>query len=208
MTTESTVSDISINHATCRICFKSADYGSLITPCFCRGVFAYVHSSCLSDWIEESGLEKCDICQFDYVLSKTPKSVVQWLADEDGAMIKQILSEIAVLFAIIYLILLSIIVFDESSGKVPWLKRYTLIFFTILSTFFCCLFVRWTLSCKLEDFHCWMKDHFIVKVDNNPYPRILEPFTPPRDVTRSSGFSRSTSSVDLSEFDSKEEEIF
>lgn len=65
---------------TCRICFKSS--GNIITPCFCRGVFAFAHQSCLSNWLEETKSEYCDICRFKYKTIKYPRNFFDWIKNE------------------------------------------------------------------------------------------------------------------------------
>ena len=60
----------------CRICQGGG--GDLITPCNCRGVFAFAHSSCVSRWVEATDLPYCDVCRFKYIADKKPKGFNDW----------------------------------------------------------------------------------------------------------------------------------
>lgn len=63
----------------CRICQTgNKNDDAFITPCNCRGIFAYGHSSCLSNWVEATNLAFCDVCRFEYIADKRSKSFTDW----------------------------------------------------------------------------------------------------------------------------------
>ena len=71
----------------CRICSRSD--GKLITPCDCRGIFAFAHEECLNQWLEFTKSNDCDICRFQYITEKRTKSFCDWLWKE-GKLYKYI----------------------------------------------------------------------------------------------------------------------
>jgi hypothetical protein len=48
----------------CRICLEGG--GNLVQPCNCKGTAASVHAECLERWINVSGKEQCEICNYAY----------------------------------------------------------------------------------------------------------------------------------------------
>jgi hypothetical protein len=46
----------------CRICLSSSNTDELVQPCCCCGTLSYVHSSCLSTWVEQRGSLVCELC--------------------------------------------------------------------------------------------------------------------------------------------------
>lgn len=81
---------------------------NLIRPCNCRGEFSYVHNVCLSNWIEGTRKENCDICLFKYKVQKVPRSVLDWLFDPKQAY--KILSTIACVTFVYYVSFVSVLV--------------------------------------------------------------------------------------------------
>jgi E3 ubiquitin-protein ligase DOA10 len=47
---------------TCKICWEPDDTGALLSPCACSGTMKYVHTACLSTWINLKNSNICDIC--------------------------------------------------------------------------------------------------------------------------------------------------
>lgn len=70
--------------AVCRICMKGVPR-SLITPCDCKGVYAHSHAACLSEWLEATGSDHCDICRFKYKVVKRPMYLCDWVQDNNKA---------------------------------------------------------------------------------------------------------------------------
>jgi hypothetical protein len=55
----------------CRSDEENDDTGSFVNPCQCIGSLAYMHSNCLSSWVNNSGKTTCDICKTEYQGLKT-----------------------------------------------------------------------------------------------------------------------------------------
>lgn len=62
----------SLNLNFCRFCHETTDTKSnpLITPCLCKGSLEFVHRQCLERWLNESNQNKCDICQYQYLVEE------------------------------------------------------------------------------------------------------------------------------------------
>ena len=74
------------NQLRCRICLfglKCFPNDILITPCNCNENFAYVHSSCISRWVEVTGHEFCHVCKLKFIMTKRQKSFCEWLHDQN-----------------------------------------------------------------------------------------------------------------------------
>ncbi|KAH9278335.1 E3 ubiquitin-protein ligase MARCH1 [Echinococcus granulosus] len=56
----------------CRICHDSdsRSCGQLIAPCLCDGSLKYVHRMCLQRWLDISQLKKCELCHYEFKMSK------------------------------------------------------------------------------------------------------------------------------------------
>lgn len=50
----------------CRICHAGRRHEPLISPCLCSGSVKYTHHRCLTTWLAESGLSRCELCGFKY----------------------------------------------------------------------------------------------------------------------------------------------
>jgi len=65
---------ISLNEASCRICFGGEEDGHLFCPCKCSGSIKYVHVTCLQKWRSESINSKayfrCEQCLYNYNLKR------------------------------------------------------------------------------------------------------------------------------------------
>ena len=61
----------------CRICLETGDINDLISPCNCSGTSKWVHQQCLQRWraynINSAYHDKCEICLFNYIISKKGK---------------------------------------------------------------------------------------------------------------------------------------
>ena len=49
----------------CRICFGNG-HEVLLSPCDCNGTQAFVHFSCIKEWIETSNNKNCNVCSVPY----------------------------------------------------------------------------------------------------------------------------------------------
>eukprot|EP01084_Bolivina_argentea_P244139 409086_1 len=53
--------------AICRICRANhTNEKPLYHPCLCSGTIKYIHEQCLSEWLQHSGQNKCEVCHFEY----------------------------------------------------------------------------------------------------------------------------------------------
>jgi E3 ubiquitin-protein ligase DOA10 len=55
------ISDNDEHEMVCRICRMPGDEEPLYHPCKCSGSIRYVHSSCLSKWLEHSKHDSCEV---------------------------------------------------------------------------------------------------------------------------------------------------
>ena len=58
----------------CRICHEGDCEEPLLTVCKCLGSIKHVHHSCLLNWISRSGDLTCELCKYDYEVTKTRKT--------------------------------------------------------------------------------------------------------------------------------------
>ena len=103
----------------CRICLSSEsndNIGNIITPCRCRGIFAYVHDKCVSKWIEDYDCDYCDICRFKYIMIRSLKNVYHWISEDKDELNEFILLSISALI-VAYLIFISLILLYHSFSK-------------------------------------------------------------------------------------------
>ncbi|XP_077564274.1 E3 ubiquitin-protein ligase MARCHF3-like [Haemaphysalis longicornis] len=68
----------------CRICFRGARAGSLLTPCNCRGTIGFVHKACLEEWLSRRNTDECNICSYKFQVERTAKSFWEWLRDPNN----------------------------------------------------------------------------------------------------------------------------
>ncbi|CEF70344.1 Zinc finger, RING-CH-type domain and Zinc finger, RING/FYVE/PHD-type domain-containing protein [Strongyloides ratti] len=64
------ISDRTIDKRICRICFDGNSPNDMVSPCKCKGSCQYVHNSCLTKWYESSGRGSCEICKFEFLISR------------------------------------------------------------------------------------------------------------------------------------------
>ena len=63
-----------VDDAVCRVCRCGVEDGALVDPCLCRGTMRYVHEQCLSDWVNVTGKDRCELCKhpLEYDNGKLP----------------------------------------------------------------------------------------------------------------------------------------
>jgi hypothetical protein len=50
--------------AECRICLSAATKDQeMIQPCACAGSMAFIHTACLTAWVQEKGSLTCELCK-------------------------------------------------------------------------------------------------------------------------------------------------
>ena len=60
----------------CRICFEDGDATTLVTPCRCRGSSAYIHETCLDQYIQYYPDRICRVCHEQFPPSESPVDVI------------------------------------------------------------------------------------------------------------------------------------
>lgn len=55
--------DVEVDEGVCRVCRCGQEDGPLIDPCLCKGTMRYVHESCLADWVNVTGKDRCELCK-------------------------------------------------------------------------------------------------------------------------------------------------
>ncbi|CAC5406558.1 MARCH2 [Mytilus coruscus] len=66
----------------CRICHEGDEEEDLLSPCFCSGSVGALHMSCLEKWLGASDKTRCEICGFQFSISKNPKPVTWFLKNK------------------------------------------------------------------------------------------------------------------------------
>lgn len=70
------------NSDTCRICqcdsCEIQKDSLLVSPCLCSGSLKFVHQACLQKWIRSSDKMSCELCQFEYQMTKKTKPFREW----------------------------------------------------------------------------------------------------------------------------------
>lgn len=59
----------------CRICFDDGDARTLLTPCLCRGTAAYIHQSCLDEYIRYYPDRTCRVCKGFFPAYQSPREI-------------------------------------------------------------------------------------------------------------------------------------
>ncbi|KAK6618894.1 hypothetical protein RUM44_003275 [Polyplax serrata] len=78
-TSQITQQRLSCSGPVCRICHEDGVQEQLISPCICAGSLGLAHATCVEKWLSSSNTTSCEICKYQYNLSRKPKSVLQWL---------------------------------------------------------------------------------------------------------------------------------
>lgn len=63
----------------CRLCRRTDDKECFIRACNCQGAFAFVHKTCIQNWIEATKENKCDICRKDFHVKLSHRSIFEWI---------------------------------------------------------------------------------------------------------------------------------
>ncbi|BES89056.1 (Membrane-Associated Ring finger (C3HHypothetical protein)) [Nesidiocoris tenuis] len=71
----------------CRICHEGDTVGPLTSPCECKGTIALVHNCCLEKWLTTSNTSTCEVCQYNFKVSRTPRPPSQWLNNEESRIL-------------------------------------------------------------------------------------------------------------------------
>lgn len=176
--------------AVCRICMKGSSK-SLITPCDCKGIYAHVHPACLNEWLETTGSDHCDICRYKYNMSKSPKTICDWIKDENKS---SDLSTTAINLGIsLFILFLAFVVCWNIYGVITPVLFWMLAIFTLFWIIYIFGMLLLYIYTEVSKYNKWKKDHFKVRVRDNPDHGKVEAFSPPPNMARATGFSPPTS---------------
>jgi len=156
----------------------------LIKPCNCRGDFAYAHSICLSDWIETTRHQYCDVCRFRYEISFLERSFFDWILEKK--QVGRILNASAIAFLIYYTSFVGIIAHGITKGDQSTLSSIVLLSaYSWMTT--CTLYLVIKAYILLQEFKLWKQANRRVLVGPNKNPQLTVS-SGPKDVLKSSGF--------------------
>eukprot|EP00102_Acyrthosiphon_pisum_P010710 XP_008179135.1 PREDICTED: E3 ubiquitin-protein ligase MARCH3-like isoform X3 [Acyrthosiphon pisum] len=68
--------DRKLSTAFCKICYSGGSCEQLIHPCFCKGSVGNIHLTCLERWINECGIDRCELCLFQFTSDQTRRYTV------------------------------------------------------------------------------------------------------------------------------------
>lgn len=136
---------IRTNSQFCRICRESESKGALVTVCQCKGTMGVVHLNCLEVWLDEKGIESCELCRFQYSTFKTPKyrllpSFHVWLRSKqaDKLNYQKRIALVAMFLTLFVSALIGIAICITYSGHLTNQWSYLIMYLgTTLSTGFC-----------------------------------------------------------------------
>ncbi|KAL3877340.1 hypothetical protein ACJMK2_035063 [Sinanodonta woodiana] len=81
-TVEQCESQMSGSMESCRICqcetCEIQPESPLIAPCLCDGSLRFIHQACLQKWIKSSNKTACELCSFEYHMTKKTKPFSEW----------------------------------------------------------------------------------------------------------------------------------
>lgn len=159
----------------------------LIKPCDCRGDFAYAHKVCLSEWIETTKHEYCDVCRFRYNVQFLDRTIFDWMLETQ--QVWRIFRLLCTTTLIYYISSLGIL--NHFLSRRPPSNVFSVMVFASsciwgsMCTISLVFYALW-LWCE---FKSWQKTNRRVLVDENKNPQ-LESKPKQTDVLKSSGFKR------------------
>uniref|UniRef100_A0A8D8X9X4 E3 ubiquitin-protein ligase MARCH3 n=2 Tax=Cacopsylla melanoneura TaxID=428564 RepID=A0A8D8X9X4_9HEMI len=76
------------NQDICRICYGT-DEQNLLSVCHCKGSIGHVHVACLERWLQECGMDNCDLCKYKFITVRKPtqskwSSLISWFKSADN----------------------------------------------------------------------------------------------------------------------------
>lgn len=179
------VSDLSDILSQRQILIGDHSLDQLIRPCDCRGEFAYAHQACLSEWIETTKHEFCDICRFKYNVHFLDRTIFDWLSETQ--QVSRMLNVLCISSLVYYISSLGILN-HLLSVRTPTnlISIIVLVSSCIWATFCTIALVIYTLW-LWKEFKSWQQTNRRVLVDENTNPQLdAEPRQ--NDILKSSGF--------------------
>lgn len=167
-----------------QILTRDSSVDQLIRPCNCRGEFAYAHRICLSDWIETTKHEYCDICRFRYEIHFFERTLFDWISETQ--QMKRILKVLSLSSLIYYISFLGIITHwsTKNMRNVLCIVVYSSACIWIAT---CSLYLIITTYDFIKQFTIWKQVNKRVVVEPNRNPQLSSK-PRPKDVLKSSGF--------------------
>lgn len=160
----------------------------LIKPCDCRGDFAYAHQVCLSEWLETTKHEFCDICRFKYNVRLLDKTIFDWVSET--RQVRRILNVLYICALVYYISSIGILNHILSVRTPANLISIIVFASSCIWTAFCTIALVSYMLWLWEDFRCWRQANRRVLVYENQDPQ-LESEPRRKDILKSSGFNSS-----------------
>lgn len=154
----------------------------LITPCLCKGSLEFVHRQCLERWLNESNQNKCDICQYQYIVEENLRyrcleSGVIWLRRPENRTLLCMDTCFCLILSIICIVLLCCgsvgLMFaanpkTETPQSTLYIRVVTSLFLIILGIIYLvnlCLLIKG----QVQPWYRWWRNSRIVRiVDRRP----------------------------------------
>lgn len=75
----------------CRICYEEDVLPNLLSPCFCKGSMGHIHKNCIEKWFKQTGIARCEICNFEFTTVTVKKynvfkSMWIWISHRNTAI--------------------------------------------------------------------------------------------------------------------------
>lgn len=157
----------------------------LIRPCNCRGNFAFAHRVCLSEWIETTKHEFCDVCRFKYNVIFHERSIYDWMTE--ARQVNRILKMLCLSTLVYYISSLGILN-HFLSRRTPTNVLSVMVFASsCVWGVFCTISLGAFALQLLFEFKRWRRANQQVLVEENKNPQF-DSQPSPKDILKSSGF--------------------
>lgn len=169
-----------------QILTKDNSLDQLIRPCNCRGDFAYAHSVCISDWIETTKHQHCDICRYRYEVRLFERSFLDWIAETK--QVERMLRLVSISVLIYYVSFLGLLAHwsTKEKGGILGIIVSSSAYIWITG---CSANLIVTLHQSIKHYWAWKVASRRVVVEPNKNLQ-LEVDPRPKDVLKSSGFKQ------------------
>jgi hypothetical protein len=157
----------------------------LFRPCNCRGEFAFAHQVCLSEWIETTKHEFCDVCKFRYNVHFLDRTVFDWLSET--RQVSRVLRVLCTSALVYYVSSLGILNHFLSIRRPNNIISSIVLASSCIWMIFCTISLAVYAFWQWREFKDWQQTNRRVLVDENKEPQ-LEAELKKKDVLKSSGF--------------------
>ena len=162
----------------CKICFniieeKDIKNNLAINPCNCQASYAFAHTKCLNERLEMTGHQSCDVCRFEFVMDKHPKS--QWIWFRQFIGTEDFIELLVRVINVLHICIIGYIVWRYDIEIIDHINQW--FWFQIQWLLICIsgfrLFWMIKLCCDLffkskQDFIDWKTKNFTIDVKKNP----------------------------------------